>query len=96
MPDFSRIISLAYMRILGRPPDPGGLESYDRAMNAGLTEAQMRESLLRSQEYANKNPDKTFAAASAAPPSRKKTTGKKKTAKKKAGGTKKARRRSRR
>jgi hypothetical protein len=93
MPDFSRIISMAYMRILGRPPDPGGLESYDRAMNAGLTEAQMRESLLRSQEYAEKNPDKTLAIASAAPAPRKKTTRKKKSAKK--ASTKKARRRSR-
>jgi hypothetical protein len=93
MPDFSRIITMAYMRILGRPPDPGGLESYDRAMNAGLTEAQMRESLLRSQEYANNNPDKTLTVARAAPRSRKKTARKKKTTKKVS--TKKARRRSR-
>ena len=93
MPDFSRIISMAYLRILGRPPDPGGLESYDRAMNAGLTEAQLRESLLRSQEYANKNPDKTLAVARAASPSRKKTTRKKKPVKK--ASTKKARRRAR-
>ena len=58
MPDFSRVIHLAYMRILGRPPDPGGLENYDRLMNSGMTEAQMRESLLRSQEYADKHPDR--------------------------------------
>jgi hypothetical protein len=93
MPDFSRIISIAYMRILGRPPDPGGLENYDRAMNAGLTEAQMRESLLRSQEYANKNPDKTPSVASASPPSQIKSKRKKKTVKK--ASTKKARRRPR-
>ncbi len=63
MPDFSPVITLAYMRILSRPPDPGGLESYNRAMNSGLTEAQMRESLLRSSEYASNNPDRVVLAA---------------------------------
>jgi hypothetical protein len=62
MPDFGPVITLAYMRILGRPPDPGGLENYNRQMNSGLTEAQMRESLLRSPEYATKNPDRLLAA----------------------------------
>ena len=75
MPDFSPVITLAYMRILERPPDPGGLEDYNQAMNSGLTEAQMRESLLRSNEYAIKNPD-AFRAASAS--SKKKKTSKKK------------------
>lgn len=63
MPDFSRIITLAYMRILDRFPDPSGLESYNRAMNSGLTEAMMRESLLRSPEYAQKNPGLSAAAS---------------------------------
>lgn len=57
MPNFSNIISLAYMRILGRLPDPGGLEHFNQQMNEGLSEALMRESLLRSPEYAQKNPD---------------------------------------
>ena len=57
MPDFSKIITMAYLRILGRLPDPGGLDNFNRLMNSsGLTEAMMRESLLRSQEYAQKNP----------------------------------------
>lgn len=56
MPDFSKIITLAYLRILGRLPDPGGLENHNRLMNSGLTEAMMREGLLRSAEYAQKNP----------------------------------------
>jgi hypothetical protein len=56
MPNFRRIITNAYVRILERPPDTGGLEGYNQAMNQGLTEAAMRESLLRSQEYANNNP----------------------------------------
>ena len=64
MPDFSRIISMAYMRILERPPDRGGLDSYNQLMNTGFTEAMMRESLLRSPEYAAKHPS---AAAAAAP-----------------------------
>ena len=63
MPDFGRIINLAYMRILRRPADPGGQESYDRLMNQGMTEAMMRENLLRSPEYAGNNPDPASQAA---------------------------------
>ena len=95
MPDFSRIITMAYMRILGRPPDPGGLENYDRLMNQGMSEAMMRESLLRSAEYADKNPDKALATATAASASRRKAP-RKKTAKKKTASSKKARRSPRR
>jgi hypothetical protein len=62
MPNFSRIISMAYLRILERLPDPGGLDNFNRHMNQGLSEAQMREALLRSPEYAAKNPDVTQAA----------------------------------
>lgn len=65
MPDFSRIINTAYMRILARPADPGGIENYNRLMNSGFSEAQMRESLLRSQEYADKNPEALAASATA-------------------------------
>jgi len=57
MPNFANVITLAYLRILGRPPDPGGLDNFNRLMNAGLTEAMMREALLRSPEYAQNNPD---------------------------------------
>jgi hypothetical protein len=56
MPNFGPIITLAYQRILGRNPDPGGLASWNRAMNDGLTEAGMREGLLRSPEYAQNHP----------------------------------------
>jgi hypothetical protein len=66
MPDFSRISSLAYMRILGRPPDPSGLASYNQLMNSGLSEALMRESLLRSREFADQNPSRQAAATRAA------------------------------
>ena len=62
MPDFGRIIDLAYMRILGRPTDSGDQENFDRLMNQGMTEAMMRETLLRSQEYAIKNPDRAVLA----------------------------------
>jgi hypothetical protein len=61
MPNFSRVVTLAYMRLLGRPPDPGGLASFNEAMNQGMTEAMMREALIRSPEYAEKNPDATPA-----------------------------------
>jgi hypothetical protein len=63
MPDFSPIITQAYERILGRAPDPGGLASWNRAMNDGLTEAGMREAFVRSAEYALKHPDRASARA---------------------------------
>ncbi len=66
MPDFGRIINLAYMRILGRPADPGGQENFDQLMNQGMSEAAMRETLVRSEEYAIKNPDQAAQAAQAA------------------------------
>jgi Domain of unknown function (DUF4214) len=71
MPNFSRVITQAYVRILERPPDPGGLASYDDAMNQGMTEAMMREALIRSPEYAEKNPDVRLAAARTASRTRK-------------------------
>jgi hypothetical protein len=76
MPDFTRIIHLAYQRILGRPADLDGLDNYNRLMNRGMTEADMRESLLRSAEYAEKNP----GAASAARARRSGAAGKRKKA----------------
>ena len=63
MPDFSRIIRMAYLRILDREPDPGGLASYNGQMNGGMSEAAMRETLLRSSEYATKNPARRARAA---------------------------------
>jgi hypothetical protein len=70
MANFSRVISLAYLRILERAPDPDGLTNFNQLMNQGLTEAMMREALLRSPEYAAKNPDVTlsFPRASTAKP----------------------------
>jgi hypothetical protein len=78
MPDFTRIIHLAYQRILGRSADLGGLENYNGLMNRGLSEAAMRESLLRSAEYAEKNPDPGVGARTSAPgrKTRKKKSGK--------------------
>ena len=66
MPDFSRVINLAYQRILGRPADASGLDNYNRLMNAGLSEAEMREALLRSGEYADKNPNRSAVSSSSA------------------------------
>lgn len=76
MPNFANIIGLAYLRILSRAPDPGGLENFNRLMNSGLTEAMMREALLRSPEYAAQNPD---LARTAAGGRRRPARGKKKT-----------------
>ena len=74
MPDFSRVINLAYQRILGRPADPSGLDNYNRLMNAGLSEADMREALLRSGEYADKNPSRLAVSSTSGRSTRKKTT----------------------
>lgn len=79
MPNFGRIISLAYLRILERPPDPGGLDNFNRLMNQGLTESLMREALLRSPEYAAKNPNLARPAIRSAAEGRRKALPRKKT-----------------
>lgn len=56
MPSFARPIRDAYSEILGREADPRGLASWDRNMNLGMSEAEMREALLRSPEYAASHP----------------------------------------
>jgi hypothetical protein len=52
---FAHVIAYAYREILGREPDQGGLDHYDGLMLAGMPEAQLRESLIRSGEFAAKN-----------------------------------------
>jgi len=61
MPDFTPIIQEAYQEILERLADPGGLASYNQRMNQGLSEAMLRETLLRSPEYAARNPERGMA-----------------------------------
>jgi hypothetical protein len=61
VPDFSPIIESAYQEILGRDADPGGLAHYNGLMNQGMSEARLRESLLRSPEFAQKNPEPGFS-----------------------------------
>ena len=56
MPDFARVIRDAYLEILEREADPGGLARYNEQMNAGMSEATMREALVRSPEFAAHNP----------------------------------------
>jgi hypothetical protein len=57
MPSFRHVIRDAYVEILLRAPDPGGLESYNSAMQQGLTLDAVREALLRSAEYASRFAD---------------------------------------
>ena len=57
MPSFRHVIRDAYVEILLRPPDPGGLESFNSAMQQGLTLDAVREALLRSAEYSSRFPD---------------------------------------
>ncbi|PYQ14242.1 MAG: hypothetical protein DMF80_13095 [Acidobacteria bacterium] len=56
MPDFARVIRDAYREILERDADAEGLAGYNGQMNAGMSEATMREALLRSPEFASRNP----------------------------------------
>jgi len=57
MTSFVRVIREAYGEILAREADAGGLSDYNRRMNQGLTEAELRETLLRSREYGLRFPD---------------------------------------
>lgn len=58
----SQQIDASYQRILGRAADPLGMQVQ---MNAGLTQAQLDQNLLNSDEFKNRN--KTPAAATALP-----------------------------
>lgn len=49
-------IEIAYTQLLERHPDPGGLADYNQRMIVqGLTESQMRQSILESTEFKGKN-----------------------------------------
>ncbi len=49
-------ITKAYQEILGRDPDPQGLENYRKHMiNDGWSIERVRQTLLKSPEYKNKN-----------------------------------------
>jgi len=51
---FAPIIQLAYQEILGRAADDGGLSNYNNLMANGMSEANMRETLIRSKEFNDK------------------------------------------
>jgi len=51
---YSHIIDLAYDEILGREADDGGLRNYSELMGRGMSEADMRNALMRSQEFDDK------------------------------------------
>ncbi len=51
-----RIIRRAYLDTLGREPDPGGFASYrDQIVNRGWDADDVREALLKSPEYLQRN-----------------------------------------
>lgn len=52
---YERIIRLGFVEILDRQPDPGAMVTYQELLAEGMTEAQFREALLRSDEYKEKN-----------------------------------------
>lgn len=52
---YRKIVTQAYREVLGRKPDPGGLEHHNGRMRGGLTEAELREGFIRSEEFRRKN-----------------------------------------
>jgi hypothetical protein len=62
VPSFARIIREAYAEILAREPDESGLASYNRLLNQGLSEAGLREELLRSREFSLRFADPSLPA----------------------------------
>jgi len=61
MTSFAKVIREAYDDVLAHEPDPAGLAAYDRSMNQGLSEADLREVLLRSREFSLRFPDAQLA-----------------------------------
>lgn len=61
--DPDRIVQRAYQDILEREPDPQGLRTYrSHVIDDGWTEAQVRDTLRKSEEYREKN-TMTYAKA---------------------------------
>ncbi len=54
---YEDIIVAAFQQMLERDPDQIGLMAYNEGMTRGMTEAEMRESILRSDEFNDKNPN---------------------------------------
>jgi hypothetical protein len=52
---YAHVIAYAYRELLKRDPDREGLEHYDAMMRNGMTESELREQLIRSEEFAQKN-----------------------------------------
>lgn len=57
MANFRHVIDDAYQEILRRPVEPEEVASANARLNNGMTEAQLRESLLRSAEYQQRFPE---------------------------------------
>jgi hypothetical protein len=56
MREARRIVRQAYRDILGRNPDASGLSQYTDAMvRRGWTDAEVRQSLMQSDEYAQRS-----------------------------------------
>ena len=49
-----RILRRAYLDVLGREADPGGLKHYREQLDRGWTEGDVRDDLRRSEEYRRK------------------------------------------
>ncbi len=53
--DYRPIIDRAYREILGRPGEQAGLNHKNEKMRDGWTEAEIREEMIRSEEYRKKH-----------------------------------------
>jgi len=66
--NYKPLLTDFYRYYLGRDPDPGGLQGWADAMNAGMREADVREAFLRSPEYAQRFPGEAAPPPPPPPP----------------------------
>jgi hypothetical protein len=62
--DAEAIVTKAYRELLGRDPDPAGLENHVRAMrDEGLSEDDLRNAIRRSREYRERDAERIIRRA---------------------------------
>ncbi|MFI5337509.1 MAG: DUF4214 domain-containing protein, partial [Opitutales bacterium] len=55
-PVVNGMIARAYHELLGRAPDPAGLDHFrNQIIDKGMTEFEMRNDIMRSAEYRNRH-----------------------------------------
>jgi len=58
LPEADEIVTRAYQEILGRPPDKGGRWGKIQSLLCGMTEEELRQTMMQSKEYTDINVNK--------------------------------------